>query len=114
MSDTKPLEQRIRETAINWENDLSVQNDAIVSKTLLDQKEGTITVFAFDKGQALSEHSAPFDAYVHILSGQMTIKLAGEPIIVKQGESLIMPANIPHALDADSETRMLLVMIRNS
>ena len=112
MSDKKPLEQRIRETAINWETDLSVQSDAIVSKTLIDKKTGTMTVFAFDKGQALSEHSAPFDAFVHILSGQMTIRLAGEPVIVKAGQSLIMPADIPHALDAETQTRMLLVMIR--
>ncbi|NQT24223.1 cupin domain-containing protein [candidate division KSB1 bacterium] len=113
MTDKQPLEQRIREQAINWNNDLTAQSDAIVSKTLVEQKTGTITVFAFDKGQALSEHTAPFDAFVHILSGTMKITLAGKPITVNQGESLIMPANIPHALEAGEPARMLLVMIRS-
>jgi quercetin dioxygenase-like cupin family protein len=113
MSDKQPLEKRIREQSINWDNDLTVQSDAIVSKTLIEQKSGTITVFAFDEGQALSEHTAPFDAFVHILSGKMMITLDGKPIVVNQGESLIMPANIPHALEAGEPTRMLLVMIRS-
>ena len=72
-----------------------------------------MTVFAFDDGQALSEHSAPFDAYVHILSGEMEITLAGKPVSVRAGQSLIMPADVPHALTARGETRMLLVMIRS-
>ena len=91
---------------------MQTQSDAIVSKTLIEQKTGTITVFAFDQGQALSEHRAPFDAFVHILSGHMTITLDGRAVEVESGESLIMPANIPHALKAKESTRMLLVMIR--
>ena len=112
MSEIKPLEKRIREEAILWTDDLMIQSDAIVSKTLIEQKTGTITVFAFDQGQGLSEHTAPFDAFVHILSGHMEIILDGHGVIVKAGESLIMPANCPHALTAKKPTRMLLVMIR--
>lgn len=112
MSDKK-LEERIRESAIDWQDDLTVQADAIVSKTLIEKKTGTVTVFAFDDGQALSEHSAPFDAYVHILTGEMEITLAGRPVSIKAGQSLIMPADVPHALTANGETRMLLVMIRS-
>jgi len=113
MPNQQPLETRIREQSINWNDELNAQSDAIVSKTLVDQKTGTITVFAFDQGQSLSEHTAPFDAFVHILSGQMKIRLNGNPVTVNQGESLIMPADIPHALEAVEPTRMLLVMIRS-
>lgn len=113
MSDKQPLEKRIRNQAVNWTEELHVQSDAVVSKTLVDQKTGTITVFAFDQGQSLSEHTAPFDAFVHILSGQMIILLDGEPVKLNQGESLIMPADVPHTLEAAEPARMLLVMIRS-
>ncbi len=112
MSDKTKLENKIREQAISWKYDLNFQNDAIVSKTLIDQSEGTITVFAFDQHQALSEHTAPFDAFVHLLDGQLEISLAGKPVEIKQNESLIMPANVPHALKAITPSKMLLVMIR--
>ena len=108
------LEIRIRKEAIAWTEELSMQSDAIVSKTLVDQKTGTITVFAFDDGQSLSEHTAPFDAFVHILSGEMKITLAGKEVRVKESQSLIMPANVPHALAAKGPTRMLLVMIKST
>ncbi len=113
MSEKKSLENRIRENAVDWAEELKITSDAIVSKTLIEQKTGTVTVFAFDRNQALSEHTAPFDAFVHILSGQMEIRLNGKSVSVNTGESLIMPANVPHALTAVSETRMLLVMIRS-
>ena len=113
MSDKKTLESRIRETAVHWTEELLIQSDAIVSKTLIEQKTGTLTVFAFDEGQALSEHAAPFDAFVHILSGKMEISLNKRAVAVNSGESLIMPANVPHALTAKTATRMLLVMIRS-
>ena len=108
------LETRIRKEAIAWKEELRIQSDAIVSKTLIDQKTGTITVFAFDGGQALSEHKAPFDAFVHILSGEMKITLAGKEVRVKESQSLIMPANVPHALAANGPTRMLLAMIKST
>ncbi|MCJ7680264.1 MAG: cupin domain-containing protein, partial [Candidatus Aminicenantes bacterium] len=68
------------------------QTDAVVSKTLLEKKTGTVTVFAFDEGQGLSEHTAPFDAMVQILDGEAEIKIAGNPYILTQGEMIIMPA----------------------
>ena len=113
MTDKKPLEARIRQSGINWKEDLSFQAEAIVSKTLVEKETGTITVFAFDQGQALSEHTAPFDAYIHLLEGEMEITLAGNPVSIRTNESLIMPADVPHALKAVTPAKMLLVMIRS-
>ena len=86
--------------------------DAVVSKTLVKQPTGTITLFAFDKGQELSEHSAPFDALVHVLDGEAELIIGGEPVRVQAGEFMNMPANIPHAVKAVSPFKMLLTMIR--
>lgn len=113
MPGTTKLENKIKEQAVSWNENLDYQSDGIVSKTLIEKSEGTITVFAFDQNQALSEHTAPFDAFVHILEGHLEITLAGNPIHVSQNESLIMPANIPHALKATEPSKMLLVMIRS-
>ena len=85
----------------------------VVSKTLLKKDSGNITLFSFDKGQGLSEHTAPFDAIVHILDGQAEISIGGEPKIVNAGQMLIMPANVPHALQATERFKMLLIMIRS-
>ena len=91
---------------------IDYQNDAVVSKTLIKKEKGTITVFAFDKDQGLSEHAAPFDALVQILDGKADILLNGESNILERGEMIIMPANIPHALKAIERFKMLLVMIK--
>lgn len=85
---------------------------AIVSKTLLDKKAGTLTVFAFDAGQGLSEHTAPYDATVQILDGEGELTIAGKPIVARPGELVIMPANIPHSVRARQRFKMLLIMIR--
>ena len=85
---------------------------SIVSKILLKKDIGNITLFSFDSGQSLSEHTAPFDAVVQILDGQAEITIGGETHKVKTGEMLIMPANVPHALHAPERFKMLLVMIR--
>ena len=85
---------------------------SIVSKILLKKETGNITLFAFDSGQGLSEHTAPFDAVVQILDGQAEFTIGGETHQVKSGEMLIMPANVPHALHAAVRFKMLLVMIR--
>ena len=92
---------------------IDYQNDAVVSKTLIKKEKGTITVFAFDKDQGLSEHAAPFDALVQILDGKADILLNGESNILERGEMIIMPANIPHALKAIERFKMLLVMIKD-
>ena len=85
---------------------------SIVSKTLIDRKSGTLTLFAFDRGQGLSEHVAPFDAVVHILDGEAAITIAGKALKAKSGNMVIMPANVPHALKAERKFKMLLIMIR--
>ena len=87
-------------------------SDSIVSKTIIKKETGTLTLFAFDKGQALSEHTAPFDAVVYILDGRAEITIGGKTSSVNSGEMLIMPANVSHALHAEEKFKMLLVMIR--
>ena len=86
---------------------------AIVSKTLMDRKTGTLTLFAFDAGQGLSEHTAPFDATVHVLDGQADLTIGGRPVSVRAGQLIIMPANVPHAVQANQRFKMLLIMIRS-
>jgi quercetin dioxygenase-like cupin family protein len=91
---------------------VTIQKDAVVSKTIVDKKVGTVSVFAFDEGQGLSEHTAPFNALVHILEGEVEILISGKPYRVKQGEFIILPANEPHALKGVTAFKMLLIMIR--
>jgi quercetin dioxygenase-like cupin family protein len=92
---------------------LSYQEGAVVSKTLLNKLTGTVTLFAFDQGQGLSEHTAPFDALVQILDGEAEICIDQETIQVRTGELLLLPAQVPHALKALSPFKMLLTMIRS-
>ncbi len=89
------------------------QKEAIVSKTIIKKKTGTVTLFAFGEGQGLSEHTAPFDALVQVLDGEVEIKIAGQPFVLKTGEIIVMPANKPHALKAVKAFKMLLTMIRS-
>jgi quercetin dioxygenase-like cupin family protein len=89
------------------------QGGSVVSKEIIRKENGTVTLFAFDRGQGLSEHTAPFDALVYILDGEALITISGNPIPVKAGEMIIMPANKPHALQAVQQFKMLLVMIRS-
>ena len=98
---------------INLIDLIEYQKDSVVSKTLINQKTGTVTLFAFDEGQGLSEHTAPFDAMVQILDGEAQITISGKPLNVKKGEMVIMPANEPHALKALKKFKMLLTMIRS-
>ncbi len=88
------------------------QDGSVVSRTLIKKDVGTVTLFSFDKGQGLSEHSAPYDAMVTVLDGSAEITIGGEPHRVSAGEMVMMPANIPHALRADESFKMMLVMIR--
>lgn len=87
-------------------------DDSIVSKTLLDKSAGTLTLFAFDQGQKLSEHTSPYDAVVQILDGKAHVTIGGEQKEVSQGQIIIMPANVPHAVTAGERFKMLLTMIR--
>jgi quercetin dioxygenase-like cupin family protein len=92
---------------------IDYQDGSVVSREIIKQKTGTVTVFAFDEGQGLSEHTAPFDALVYLLDGEAEITISGKPFQVKQGEMIIMPANEPHALKAVKRFKMLLIMIRS-
>jgi quercetin dioxygenase-like cupin family protein len=92
---------------------IGYQAGAVVSRTVIDKPAGTVTVFAFDQGQGLSEHTAPFDALVNVIDGEAEISISGKPFKVKQGEMLIMPANDPHALKALTQFKMMLVMIKS-
>ena len=85
---------------------------AIVSRTLAKNRAGTLTVFAFDRGQDLSEHVAPFDAYVEVLDGEATLIIDGRPLRTRAGEMTLMPANVPHAVKARKRFKMLLIMLR--
>lgn len=87
--------------------------DAVVSKTLVDRKTGTLTLFAFDAGQGLSEHTVPFDALVQVLDGEVEVTVAGEIIPAATGTLVVMPANVPHSLRAVQRFKMLLTMIRS-
>ena len=89
------------------------QKGSVVSKEIINKKTGTVTLFAFDLGQGLSEHTAPFDALVYILDGDAEIFIDKKPFHLKQGEMIIMPANKPHSLKAVKQFKMLLIMIKS-
>ena len=88
------------------------QEGAIVSRQITKEEAGNVTLFAFDQGQELSEHTAPYDALVHVLEGEAEIKISGKPYLLKDGQVIIMPADQPHALKAVKKFKMLLTMIR--
>ena len=85
---------------------------SIVSRTLADSDAGTLTLFAFDAGEGLSEHSAPYDAYVQVLSGEAELTIGGAKVRVGAGQMALMPADVPHAVDAAEQFKMLLIMLR--
>jgi len=91
---------------------VNYQEGAVVSRTLIKRATGTVTLFAFDEGQGLSEHMTVFDAMVQVLEGEAIITISGTALPTKAGESVLMPANEPHALKAVSRFKMLLTMIR--
>ncbi len=99
--------------AVNLASLVEYQVGSVVSREVVKKPTGTVTVFAFDAGQGLSEHTAPFDALVYVLDGEAEITIAGKPMAVRAGDTVIMPANQPHALKAIQRFKMLLVMIRS-
>jgi quercetin dioxygenase-like cupin family protein len=92
---------------------IAYQEGAVVSRTIIDQPTGTVTLFAFDAGQGLSEHTAPYDALVYLLDGEAEIVIADHPYLVERGELLLMPADKPHTLTARTRFKMLLIMVRS-
>ena len=105
--------KKLAAQAVNLTDLIDYQEGSVVSRTVIDKKAGTVTLFAFDEGQGLSEHTAPYDALVYILNGEAEVVISGKPIRLKKGELTIMPANEPHALTAVSRFKMLLTMIRS-
>jgi quercetin dioxygenase-like cupin family protein len=87
---------------------------SIVSKTIVDKPVGTITIFAFDKGQKLSEHQAPYDAVVQVVDGRARLTIGAETVDVASGQIIIMPANVPHSVSAEGKFKMVLTMIRSN
>jgi quercetin dioxygenase-like cupin family protein len=92
---------------------IDYQKGSVVSREILKKDTGTVTLFAFDQGQGLSEHTAPFDALVYLLDGEAEITISGKPFRLTEGDLIIMPASQPHALRAVKKFKMLLVMIRS-
>jgi len=92
---------------------VAYQDGSVVSREIIRKSTGTVTIFAFDKGQGLSEHTAPFDALVYVVDGKAQITISGREYQLSGGESIILPAGEPHALKATSKFKMLLVMIRS-
>jgi quercetin dioxygenase-like cupin family protein len=105
--------ERLKARAIRLADLVNYQEGSVVSRTIIDKNTGTVTLFAFDEGQGLSEHTAPFDALAYILDGEAEISIFGKPILLKEGEMVIMPANQPHALKALKKFKMILIMIRS-
>ena len=91
---------------------INYQEGSVVSREIIKKETGTLTLFAFDKGQGLSEHTAPFDALVNIIDGHAEVIIAGKQFIVNEGEMIIMPANRPHSIQAKEKFKMLLVLIK--
>jgi len=92
---------------------IDYHESSVVSRTLIDKKTGTVTLFAFDENQGLSEHTAPYDAMVYILDGEVYVTISGKTLKLKQGEITIIPANEPHTLIGETKFKMLLTMIKS-
>lgn len=102
-----------RTKAVKVSGLIDYQEGSVVSRTILETDTGTVTLFAFAEGQGLSEHTAPFDALVHLLDGEAEVTISGQSLHVRGGELVIMPANKPHALKAVTKFKMLLTMLRS-
>ena len=115
MEDLKPIIEKNefeKGTKFSFNDSVEYADKAVVSKHVLKKETGNISLFAFDKGEGLSEHTAPFDAVVVIVDGKANIIIDGESNILEAGETIIMPANIPHALNAVERFKMVLIMIK--
>ena len=106
-------DEELKTESVNMASLVEYQEGSIVSRTLMDKGTGTVTLFAFDEGEGLSEHTTPFDAMVQVLDGEVEITISGKLHCVRGGEMIIMPANEPHALKAASRFKMVLTMIKS-
>lgn len=112
MENEKPQAQDFLKHGLSLDGLIAYQEGSVVSKALMQRLSGTVTLFAFDQGQGLSEHTAPFDALVYIVDGQAHVRVDGEDYHPSAGEMLIMPAGSPHSLQAEKRFKMMLVMIK--
>ncbi|MGB7969830.1 MAG: cupin domain-containing protein [Methanobacterium sp.] len=108
------MSEEMKAKSLNTNNLIDYQENSVVSREIIKKETGTVTIFAFDKGEGLSEHTAPFDAMVQIIDGTAEIVISGNKNIVKKGEMIIMPGNVPHALNAVEKFKMVLTMIRSN
>ncbi len=106
-------DNNIRKAILNLESMLDFQEGSVVSRTLVNKDVGTVTLFSFDKGEGLSEHTAPFDALVYVFEGEAEIIISKEKFLLKKGQMIIMPADEPHALNAPEKFKMMLIMIKS-
>lgn len=107
------MSDELKSVVINVEDLLDYQDGAVVSREIIRKETGTVTIFAFDKGEGLSEHTAPFDAMVQVIDGKAEITISGKKNILERGDMIIMPADEPHALSALERYKMILTMIRS-
>lgn len=103
----------IKKAILNLDSMLDFQEGSVVSRALISKDVGTVTLFSFDKGEGLSEHTAPFDALVYVFYGEAEIIISSESFVLKKGQMIIMPANEPHALKALEKFKMMLIMIKS-
>jgi len=113
MKPEKVIEKKLEAKAAKLIDLINYQEGSVVSRTIIDKKTGTVTLFAFDEGQGLSEHTAPYNALVYLVDGEAEITISGNPHYLKQGEMIVIPATKPHALKAAKKFKMLLIMIRS-
>jgi quercetin dioxygenase-like cupin family protein len=107
------LDKLLVAKALNFEELIAYQEGSVVSRTIIDKKVGTVTIFGFDQNQSLSEHTAPYDALVYVLDGEVEVTISGKSVSLKKGEATIIPANQPHSLNAKTRFKMLLTMIKS-
>ncbi len=105
--------EQLRGIAVELKELVGYQEGSVISRAIIDKNTGTVTLFSFDEGQGLSEHTAPFDALVYIINGEAEVTISGNSLRLKEGDMVIMPANEPHALRAIKKFKMMLVMIKS-
>jgi len=106
-------DKNIKKDIMNLGSMLDYQENSVVSRALINKDVGTVTLFSFDKGEGLSEHTAPFDALVYVFDGEAEIFISSEKFVLKEGQMIILPANEPHALNAPEKFKMMLIMIKS-
>jgi quercetin dioxygenase-like cupin family protein len=113
MKEHKPVDSALMAKPFRYADLVTYQEGSVVSRTIINKPEGTVTVFAFDKGERLSTHSAPFDALLEVIDGNGVITIDGEAFHLADGQQIIMPANKPHSVNAEERFKMTLIMIRS-